>query len=495
MNNLIKIYVVGDSTVSSFNDYTYFYPRYGYGTQLEECFCNAKVINLALSGRSSKSFIQEKNYQKLIDEMSNGDYLLIGFGHNDEKYDDETRFTDATKPIDDATSFKYSLYNNYIKKAQAVGATPILCTPIVRICKDNNYVGSSIHDTKYGNYQEAIKSLASELGLLSIDLTSYSLADAKRLGYERVAFQHAMTTGTMIDGRLVADTKSVDKTHLNYLGAKVMAYYVAKEISKSNLALKEYVKLDIKYPDDSVLQMNPEYIMPVYKEPKIASYEPNSNFDTKSNEWFGTAFGALDELPTAASSYLARKSDLGYLVGQYSKTNHGGIIMSCDGIAGVFKQIPIKYNFKFKCKATIKELQYASQSGFGLMLRDDMYLNQDEAKKVIASNYVCAGVLTDANGFAINYKRESSTEITRSEFYVNYQYQINDEFGFEIERLGQRITVKTIYKNKEYFNEYLDFDLVAIDGNYMYLGMFATKGIVVEYTNTEFEITGTSQGA
>ena len=169
--------------------------------------------------------------------------------------------------------------------------------------------------------------------------------------------------------------------------------------------------------------------------------------------------------------------------------------MSCDGIAGVFKQIPIKYNFKFKCKATIKKLQYASQSGFGLMLRDDMYLNQDEAKKVIASNYVCAGTLTDANGFAINYKRESSTEITRSEFYVNYQYQINDEFSFEIERLGQRITVKTIYKNKEYFNEYLDFDLVAIDGNYMYLGMFATKGIVVEYTNDEFEITGTSQGA
>lgn len=495
MKNLIKIYVVGDSTVSSFNDYTYFYPRYGYGTQLEDCFNNVKVINLALSGRSSKSFVKEKNYEILIGELKKGDYLIIGFGHNDEKYDDETRFTDATKSIDDPSSFKYSLYNNYIKKAKEVGATPILCTPIVRINPDNIYSASSIHDTKYGNYQEAIKALASELGLLCVDLTTYSLADAKKLGFNKIAYQHAMTTGIMKNGVLTADIKSVDKTHLNYLGAKVMAYYVAKEIEKSNLELKEYVKSNISYPDDSILNMNPEYIMPLYKEPKLDTYVANDNLDTKSDQWFGTAFGALDELPTGASSYLAKKSDLGYLVGQHGEKICGGIVMSCDGIAGVFKQISIKDNFKFSCKATIKELTYVSQSGFGIMLRDDMYINQDEAKKVIASNYVCAGTLTDANGFAINYKRESPTEITRSEFYVNEKYKINDEFKFEIERLGQRITVKTIYNGNEYFNEYMDFDLVAIDSNYMYLGMFATKGIVLEYTDNKFEITGTSQGA
>ncbi|MCR4944187.1 MAG: hypothetical protein K5986_07010, partial [Clostridium sp.] len=44
------------STVSAFND-TYYYPRYGYGTQLQQYFNidNFKVENLALSGRSSKS--------------------------------------------------------------------------------------------------------------------------------------------------------------------------------------------------------------------------------------------------------------------------------------------------------------------------------------------------------------------------------------------------------------------------------------------------------
>ena len=53
------LWVVGDSTLSSFDD-KYYYPRYGYGTRLS-CYLNDKVNveNLALSGRSSLSFTRE----------------------------------------------------------------------------------------------------------------------------------------------------------------------------------------------------------------------------------------------------------------------------------------------------------------------------------------------------------------------------------------------------------------------------------------------------
>ena len=105
----MKLYLVGDSTVASFNDYTYFYPRFGYGTKLQDYFNNVEVINLALSGRSSKSYLKEKNYLNLKELLKEGDYLLIGFGHNDEKSDDESRFTDASRPLDDETSFQYYL--------------------------------------------------------------------------------------------------------------------------------------------------------------------------------------------------------------------------------------------------------------------------------------------------------------------------------------------------------------------------------------------------
>ena len=94
----ITIYLVGDSTVCAFED-PYYYPRYGYGTQLGGYLDEkATVVNLALSGRSSKSFITEDNYKTLKDSLKAGDYLIIGFGHNDEKSDDAARFTDASKP-------------------------------------------------------------------------------------------------------------------------------------------------------------------------------------------------------------------------------------------------------------------------------------------------------------------------------------------------------------------------------------------------------------
>ena len=133
-----KIYVVGDSTVCSFND-NYYLPRYGYGTQLTE-YLNVQsnqVVNLAISGRSSLSFLTESNYTTLKTSIAEGDYLIIGFGHNDEKSDDAARFTNPTKSYTDDTtangpSFQYTLYENYVKLAKDKGATPILCTPIVR---------------------------------------------------------------------------------------------------------------------------------------------------------------------------------------------------------------------------------------------------------------------------------------------------------------------------------------------------------------------------
>ena len=66
-----KLFIVGDSTLSKFDDRSYYYPRYGYGTQLSYYLNDEiEVINLALSGRSSKSYLNENNYQILKDSIS-----------------------------------------------------------------------------------------------------------------------------------------------------------------------------------------------------------------------------------------------------------------------------------------------------------------------------------------------------------------------------------------------------------------------------------------
>jgi len=175
-----RLFVVGDSTLSKFNDNTYYFPRYGYATQLDK-FYNIEVINLALSGRSSKSFVLEKNYQILWDSIKSGDFLLIGFGHNDEKSDDHIRFTDASAPLDDERSFAYSLYENYIKRALEMGVTPILSTPIVRLDLNNIYEGNAIHQTKNGDYRLEIINLAKKLNIDYADLTLETLKLMKSL--------------------------------------------------------------------------------------------------------------------------------------------------------------------------------------------------------------------------------------------------------------------------------------------------------------------------
>lgn len=108
------LWVIGDSTLSSFKD-RYYYPRYGYGTMLDKYLNdNVRVVNIALSGRSSKSYTTEPQYKELLDGMKKGDFLIIGFGHNDEKTE-ESRFTDANGDYKTEGSFAHSLYENYVQ--------------------------------------------------------------------------------------------------------------------------------------------------------------------------------------------------------------------------------------------------------------------------------------------------------------------------------------------------------------------------------------------
>jgi hypothetical protein len=64
-----------------------------------------------------------------------------------------------------------------------------------------------------------------------------------------------------------------------------------------------------------------------------------------------------------------------------------------------------------------------------------------------------------------------------------------------IERIGQTVILTVSLGDKTVSETHYDFDLFAKDGEYMYVGMFANRGTLVEYTNLSFKITGTSQGA
>ena len=514
------LWVVGDSTVSSFND-NYYLPRYGYGTQLNTVLdSKITVYNLALSGRSSRSFLTESNYETLKSGIKEGDYLVIGFGHNDEKNDDADRYAAPTldsKDIEFNSSgkynFQYILNEYYIELAKEKGATPILCTPIVRLNNNNDYNGTSGHVTSDGNYPECIKDLGSDTSTTVIDLTALTKEKYTNIGYDNAKKFHAVTSCKYdTDGNtIIPNYSSLDATHINKFGALEVSYLFANELKKTDNILKNYVLNDIKEPTDADYKsgIKADMVPLSYQANDWAAYQAADHFKTTAKAisydgadvaygLCGTAFGDTGGKPDAASNgYVAKEVSNGiYQVGQ-SKTSatyyKGKISSSTYGLAFLFYQVDKDYNFTMSVKAKITtQNSDDKQAGFGLMLRDDCFEPVQDA--AILSNYVAAGLVSKAAGSAIanfssvNGKRADGDAVSSS-------FALNDEATFTIKRLGQVVTCETIYKGTTYTKTYTDFDFTAVDSDYMYIGMFGARGIIAEYTNVSFSIDGVAQGA
>lgn len=486
-----KIYVVGDSTVCSFND-NYYLPRYGYGTQLYNYLnvTESQVVNLALSGRSSKSFLTEANYTTLKNSIGEGDYLIIGFGHNDEKSDDAARFTDPEGSYTEAAtskgdSFQYVLYENYIKLALDKGATPILCTPIVRYDSSGAYTGAKVHDTADGDYSASIRELGSATETTVIDLTELTKAVYKADNAEAI-YYHAHTTYIGAKPNETPDGR--DDTHINMYGAKMVAYQFASALEQTENPLAAHVKDDIIAPTkaaDYAAAINQSYVKPDYTpfDPSMAS----SAWSISAQGWYGTAMGDIGG--ASVSPFTVSESGGTFTVGNSALNSKGKFSGSADGFAAAFMQIDITKNFTASATVTIKEMgTVTNQSGFGMMLRDDILIDKQDT--TLASNYVAAGAL--ASGGGAIFSRENGALVKEGNAVTVAKGAV---YSVSIERVGQVVTVKFTEGNTTYTNTYTDFDFAARDNGYMYLCLFANRSIVAEFTSVAVTITGDAQGA
>lgn len=477
-----KLYVVGDSTLSSFAD-PYFYPRYGYGTKLQD-YLNAKkiqVINLAMSGRSSKSFTTEVNYQTLCKNIKKGDYLIIGFGHNDEKAE-EDRYTDPTGSKETEGSFKNSLYVNYVKLAQDKGATPILCTPIVRRSEERKYTGSMIHQTadsngfKGGDYSKAVIELAKETGVACVDLTSITKARYESMTAEETSKFHAWQT---------FKPNSVDNTHLNTYGASVVAYDVINEVAKQNKKFAKLVNKNAPAPTIALLVQNPDYVMPTYEgfSPKDKSYF----FKKVPEPWFGTAFGDCggDSKITTPSFNGIVPTDNGFVMNSGSADGSlvsGKISGSIDGMCVCFQQIPHDKDFTLTATANVKYLKADNQASFGLIVRDDIYICKND--KSINSDYVAVGALdTTKDGWTSAFQR-LDTKLNKIANASEKKPAAGTKVVLSITKTGNSYSVK-YGKNPA---QTIKADLNAVDADYVYAGLFTARCATVEFTDVKLEV-------
>lgn len=208
-----RIVIIGDSTVCN---YPADRPDRGWGQFIEERFREGtvKVINLAAAGRSTRTFIKEGRWEKALQEKPN--FVLIQFGHNDSHSPDHAEATNA------ATDYREFL-RRYIDDSRAIGATPILVTPMVRRIFDEQ---GKIKDALLP-YATAMKAVGEEKHVAVIDLHASSLTLAEKLGPEVAAEM---------------ENKKGDKTHFNEKGARAMADLVMQELPTAEPRLKAYLK-------------------------------------------------------------------------------------------------------------------------------------------------------------------------------------------------------------------------------------------------------------
>lgn len=225
-----RVYIIGDSTAA--DKKANVFPETGWGTPFKQFFnADVEVINLAINGRSTKSFrkpndsVGHTSWSEVLNDLRAGDYVLIQFGHNDEKVDRPTVGTSLQE-------YEQNLMQ-YVAEVRAKEAYPILLTSIVR----RKFEDGQLVDT-HGQYPDRVRSVARTLGVPMIDMEKKTRTLLMEYGEEssKNLFLHVPPHHPNYPNG------KIDDTHLNERGALVIAQLVVQGIKEQSIKLAQKIK-------------------------------------------------------------------------------------------------------------------------------------------------------------------------------------------------------------------------------------------------------------
>lgn len=252
------IFMVGDSTMANKNIDGGKKER-GWGMVLK-CFFDDDIVidNHAVNGRSSKSFIDEGRWDAVKSRIQKGDYVVIQFGHNDEKLQ-------PARHTEPGTTFDANL-RKMVRETRECGGIPILMNAVARrnfyrVAPENkddeklrNTVGNTaspaesdtLYDT-HGAYLLSPRNVARETGAIFIDANRITSDLEQSLGKDKSKKLHMWF--------LPGEEPSVpqgrqDNTHYNVYGAHVVARLLSKTMAK------EFPQLARHLVDDSMVSVS-----------------------------------------------------------------------------------------------------------------------------------------------------------------------------------------------------------------------------------------------
>ncbi|HZZ30206.1 MAG TPA: rhamnogalacturonan acetylesterase [Pirellulales bacterium] len=218
---LPTLFIVGDSTVKNGTN-----NQHGWGERSAKFFDTTKinVQNRAIAGRSSRTFINEGRWDKILETAKPGDFVIIQMGHNDGGAVDDGRrargslpgIGEETQEIDNSQTHQHEVvhtYGGYLRKyisdARAKGMTPILCSQVPH-CPQKPVEEGAVENVKTVAWAEQV---AKNEGVLFADLNRTILKHY--VGLEPVDIKSKYFT-------------TLDNTHTNTDGADLNAACVVE---------------------------------------------------------------------------------------------------------------------------------------------------------------------------------------------------------------------------------------------------------------------------
>ncbi|TDH26463.1 rhamnogalacturonan acetylesterase [Segetibacter sp. 3557_3] len=220
-------YTIGDSTVKNGRG-NGAGGLWGWGDFIAAYFDTNRIAvqNHALGGTSSRTFQTQGLWNKVLEKLQPGDYVIMQFGHNDgSPLDDTARARGTIQGVGDESKEIYNpitkkqevvyTYGWYLRKfvsdTKAKGAIPIICSPIPR----NNFKEGKVSRAadSYGGWAAQV---AQQTGSYFVDLNQIIADKYDELGSDKAK----------------AFFTEKDHTHTNKAGAKLNAAGVVEGIRK-----------------------------------------------------------------------------------------------------------------------------------------------------------------------------------------------------------------------------------------------------------------------
>ncbi len=203
------LHLVGDSIVT---DYAENSERQGWGTYIGDLLSDKITVNnTAVSGYSTKSYMDTGLWERTVEDIRPGDYVMVSLGINDTASDDSKRTDEA--------QYRANL-QKFADDTKAAGATIIFITPTITISQNPIVQG-------FSDRAKWMKEIAAANDAVSLDLNATMYEEFSKIPYDELRTKYF---------------NSADTTHFNKAGAQHVAQMIIDLLAQSDSELKAYIQ-------------------------------------------------------------------------------------------------------------------------------------------------------------------------------------------------------------------------------------------------------------